>query len=126
MNYGERPQFDDRDAEILKQSQHEFDAKEGPRVGDFVRMPDGELRRFTHDWGLDIQTTIKGNVDTSFYFHRGFCSFSGSLDPAIPKANLTVIPEVMEGSIWFFHHGQSGAHRGVYTKAKFRMFQYNK
>jgi hypothetical protein len=89
----------------------------GPMVGDFVDMPDGSRRRFTHDWGDSIQTTCGPahpcSNDQSFYLGEGFASFSGSLDPAIRKCKLAPAGEYAVGRFWFFHHEQARAHNGV-------------
>lgn len=116
--------FDERDAEILRASTRERDATEGPRVGDFVRMPDGELRRFTHEWDDGFQTTIRANVDTSFYLGRdGRVSFSGSLDRTIARERIEATDETKDGRFWFFHHGEVGAHRGVDAMTPCRVYR---
>jgi hypothetical protein len=130
MSYG-LVQFDEKDAAILAKRQVAFDTVSGPRVGDFVRIPgeDG-LRRFTHHWGDSIQTTVSPrhpcNGDSSFYFYGEGCSFSGSLDSAIPIECIVDTGETQSGSVWFFHHNEAGAHRGVYCKAMFRVYEYRK
>jgi len=52
------------DFELLAERINRFNLRSGPRVGDFVIMPDGNTLRFTHHWtydedqdGGDIQTT---------------------------------------------------------------------
>lgn len=120
-----RPEFDDKDKAILADRVAAWDAKQGPRVGDFVHMLDGTLRRFTHDHGNDIQTTGKGQfaADVSFYFGVGYMSFLGTLDRAIPKASLEQTDETAFGGAWFFHHDQAGAHCGVYFTVNCRVYR---
>ena len=121
-----RCSFDDRDGEILAYREAEFNRREGPRVGDAVKMPDGTVRRFNHDWGDDIQTTKGPGWDASFYLGKGgYAEFSGSLDHAIPKSKLTLTGETLDAPFWFFHHGEVGAHRGVHFHMKVRVFVYN-
>src|SRR5947207_14894030 len=107
-----RPEFDSQDAKILAERERQFNQVAGPRVGDFLRVPDGVLR-FTHDWGDSIQTTVGSkhpcHSDASFYLGDGYASFSGSLDPAIDKARLRDTGEPLEGSFWFVHLGFPGA-----------------
>ena len=121
-----RPQFDERDGEILRAKEQAFNAVPGPRVGDFLQTPDGMLR-FTHDWGESIQTTVHAKHpcygDASFYLSDGCASFSGSLDPAIDKAKLCDTGRTEQGSFWFFHHDHPGAERGVYCKMVVRIFE---
>jgi len=100
----------------------------GPRVGDFVHMPDGTLRRFTYDWGDGLQTTVGAahpcNGDASFYLGRsGEASFSGSLDSTIPRDRITLTDERHAGRFWFFHHGFPGAHQGVHCDAPCRVYR---
>lgn len=116
------PSFDERDAEIARERVRAWNERPGARVGDWVTLRDGSWRRFTHDWGDGLQTTIKNNVDTSFYLGKGYVSFSGSLDPTLPRADLVETSETKNGNFWFFHHDSVGAHRGVYFEAPCRVF----
>jgi len=124
--------LDEKDLIILSEKEQAFNAEQGPRVGDFVAMLDGTLRRFTHDWGEDIQTTIpqgKPHYSASFYLGNGYANFSGSLDSAIEKSNL--IPTYDEagneatewGAFWFFSHNETRAHNGVQCWLKCRVFK---
>jgi hypothetical protein len=117
--------FDHIDEELRQKRIAAWRQRHGPRVGDYVEMADGTLRRLTHDWGTDIQTTsasFPGNA--SFYFtHSGHCSFSGSLDSAIPKSMLEDTGREEPGSVWFFHHDQSGASRGVQCTIPCRVYR---
>lgn len=115
-----KPTFDEQDQSILTQRQQAFDTREGPRVGDFVIFPDGTYNRFSHDWGNDIQTSKGG----SFYLSKSHMSFSGGLDPAIDKGQLTPLSETRNGQCWFFHHDYHTAHNGVDTRVKCRVFAY--
>lgn len=121
-----RPEFDERDKEILALRESLFNQMEGPRVGDYLRTPDGMLR-FTHDWGDTIQTTVRPshpcNGDASFYLSEGHVSFSGSLNPGIAKDTLRDTGDKQDGSFWFFHHNDACAHNGVYFKIPCRVFE---
>jgi hypothetical protein len=121
--YGKPYEMDDRDRELLAEKTKAWEARQdGPRVGDFVITPKG-LLRFTHDWGEDIQTTVKPGYDASFYLSDGGMSFSGSLSPGIPKALLELTGEVMEGSCWFFSHGFAEASNGVHATVPCRVYR---
>jgi hypothetical protein len=121
-----RPEFDAVDAEILKERELSFNQMEGPRVGDFLRTPEGFLR-FTHDWGDTIQTTVRPshpcNGDASFYLGDGYVSFSGSLDSGIDKELLRDTGEKQEGPFWFFHHDYAMAHNSVHFRTACRVFE---
>ncbi len=121
-----RPEFDNRDAEILAERERLFNEVKGPRVGDFLRTKEDGMLRFTHDWGSDIQTTVSAkhpcHGDASFYLSDGHASFSGSLASAISKKKLRDTGEKLDGSFWFFHHDHFTAHNGVYFKIPCRVF----
>lgn len=93
----------------------------GLAIGDYVLFPTGELERFSHDWGDDIQTSPGG----SFYLledGRGSLS-AGGLNPTIPASSVEQIPGVtLMGRFWFFHHAIAGAGRGVYVDCVCRVF----
>jgi hypothetical protein len=136
-----RPTFDERDAAILAQRESERNTRPGPRVGDFVKMKDGTLRRFSHDYGEDIQTTYRWqepknaaafnrNSDPmiccggDFYLAEGGgVSFSGSLDSALLKSTLKDTGEQRDGRFWFFHHNYWQASNGVDVTIKCRVFE---
>ncbi|HEY2530256.1 MAG TPA: hypothetical protein VGJ20_20360 [Xanthobacteraceae bacterium] len=117
------------DGTILAERTLKRSARSGPRVGDFIHMLDGTLRRFTYHWGDGMQTTYRwrdtGEVGTgSFYLDRsGDVSYSGSLDDAIPLSQIEQTDEQKEGVFWFFHHNESRAHNGVDVKVPCRVFR---
>lgn len=120
------PDFDEKDAAILAERQAAFDTRKGPRVGDFIVMPDKTLRRFTHDWGESIQTTCKPHEfgPESFYITEdGFASYSGALDPAIDKKLIIETESTKDGYFWFFHHNHVQAHNGVHATMPCRVYR---
>lgn len=119
-----RPNFDDIDQRIKSTRVGRWNDRSGPRVGDYARMPDGTLRRFTHDWDHSIQTTSNSfPEDASFYFADNYCSFSGSHGDNIKKTRIKDSGEVKEGRVWFFHHDQHCAHNGVHTTIPCRIYE---
>ena len=119
------PEFDDRDQAILAARITQWERQAGPRVGDFVHMPDGSLRRFTHHWGDGLQTTCGHPCagDQSFYFAGAYMSFSGSLDSSIDIARITDTGEQKDGKAWFFHHDFMTAHNGVTVTVPCRVYK---
>ena len=110
--------------EILTQRVSAFNARPGPRVGDYIRLPRlhpklGEFTRITHDWGDKMQT---GGMGGSYYLGSESCSYSGGLDPGISTAQLIPTDETREGNVWFFDEGRAGAGRGVYFQIPLRVF----
>lgn len=112
--------LDARDQELLSAIVALRDQLEGPRIGDYVVFGTGELERFSHDWGQDIQTSPGG----SFYLcSSGHSSFSGGLNPETPIQDLELTPVLLPGTFWFFHHGHPGAGRGVYFEIPCKVFK---
>jgi hypothetical protein len=103
-----------------------FNARPGPRVGDYLQIPPADPRapeytRFTHDWGDTIQTG--GTSTGSYYFtSTGYLSYSGSLDPGIATADLVATTATKPGRIWFFDDDISGPGRGVDFDIECRVF----
>ena len=105
------PTLDTRNLSILEERARAYANRTGPRVGDFVQMPDGILLRFTHDWTNDIQTTHKDfQADASFYLGHSGVSFSGALDFPILKSKLHDTGETRPGTFWFFRNNFTRAH----------------
>lgn len=115
------PQFDERDAAILKERMAALDLIAGPRVGDFVRFADGVELRISYVWDNSFQTSRDGD---GWYLSMGHLSFSGTLFPSVPLKDLTRTEETREGRIWFFHHGYAAAHCGVWATAAFRLYTH--
>lgn len=115
--------LDDRDQEILNERAGVYLTRETPQVGDFCIMPDGEKRRFTHDWDDALQTTWKGDGGGSFYLGKGYVSYSGSLEPSIPLERIAPTEERWPGVFWFFHHNEQRAHNGVQGVIPVRVWQ---
>jgi hypothetical protein len=129
-----KPDFDEKDAEILARREALYNARPGPRVGDFVFLPgETEPRRFTHAWDDVIQTTSGPGAGGSFHLgehdswgagpHEAYVSFSGSLARGVSRKCLQETNETKRGGVWFFHHGFSGANRGVDASMDFRVFR---
>jgi hypothetical protein len=150
MSYDPRPEFDQKDKELLEVRMNARKARQeesgAPEVGDFVivECKDGgeEILRFTHEWDDTIQTTCrKGHPctnDQSFYIDRdGECSFSGSLDRGLERSKIkrseftvvdgkkeVLVQDMRYGNVWFFHHDWPGAGRGVYARVEFKVWRY--
>lgn len=117
------PTFDDLDADALAKREAQFNAQPGPRVGDWLDLPDGTPVRFTHDWDDAIQTTTPNFGLGSFYLDYGWASYSGALDPPVSKSKLVDTGEARPGAFWFFHHQQAKANNGVQFSIPCRVFK---
>lgn len=103
--------LDERNQEIAAKTIKAWNARTGrPRVGDFVRMPNGALRRCAHAWDDGMQTSDGGSFSTTT---DGRASMSGSLYPSQLWEYFRDSGEVQPGRFWFFSHGRAGAGRGV-------------
>lgn len=100
-----------------------FNEIDGPRVGDFVRLPSGEFRRFCHDWGDKIQIT-PGEGSGSFNIDGGICDYSGSLEPSIKKSRLRFTHSYKLGRVWFFKDAMPAAHSGIDAEIPCKVFNY--
>ena len=114
--------MDERDTRLKDMRIAALDLIKGPRVGDFCIFPDGTVTRFTHDWGDSIQT-MSLNFAGSFYLGYGYVSYSGGLDPSIPKSKIKELDEKRDGSFWLFHHDHHIAHNDISFLAPCRVYK---
>lgn len=91
-----------------------------PLVGDFVIFgEDLQIERISHDWGDGVQTSLGG----SFYLDDGYASFSGSLNPSVPKDQLVLVG-TRQGMFWFFSGNYARADNGVDVEAFCRVWKF--
>lgn len=109
---------------MLAERVEKLDKIDGIRVGDFLKLSNGNYLRFSHDWGYSVQVSKMGG-DSSFYLDRGFCSFSGGLYPAIDKSKIKQINDKKMGDVWFFKNDYATAHNGIHFQIDFRVFELN-
>ena len=120
-----QPIFDERDAEILAERVIDRDKREGPRLGDFVILLNGDIRRLAVKWfDDDFQPTKYDGSGGGFYLGSGgYMSFSGTLDDGINKERLHDTGRISAGDVWFFHHGHVQAHNAVYGQIPCRIYE---
>lgn len=117
--------IDDKDAALLAARIESWEARPGPRVGDFCIWPGGWVERFSYHWDTDSE---KGSLQTarggSFHISRdGYASFSGGLEPPVMIKRLRELPEKRPGAFWFFSHEIMGAGRGIDVFMPCRVFK---
>jgi hypothetical protein len=117
--YGGEPKPDKRDLKIAEELVNAFNEIPGPRVGDFVILPDGKYQRFAHEWPDLLQTCDEG----SFYIGKGYVSMSGGLHHGYKKEQIISTPETRPGHFWFFHHDDACGSNSVGLKIDCRVFQ---
>ena len=113
------PHLDPRDQQILLDRGRVYLERREVQVGDFVEMPDLTLRRFTYDWGDDIQVTCG---EGSFYLAADGAGYSGALDPAVAKCRLQDSGQTRSGRFWFFRGDHHRAHNGVHVLIPCRLW----
>jgi hypothetical protein len=120
-----RPTFDDKDQQLKTERAARYDARPGPRVGDWVVFSEDDRRRITHNWGDSLQTSIKGwQCSDGYHLDRaGLVSYSGGLAPSIDLSRFVDTGETADGTFWFFHHDHAKAHNAVYFKIPCRVFK---
>jgi hypothetical protein len=121
--------LDARDAEIVAERVALYALRKGPRVGDWVVFADGTIRRISYRWtdgtGWDggTQTSDLGGLCAgNYHLGKAGVSFSGGLHPHVPTDTLTDSGQLHDATAWIFHHDHSGAGRGVYFPAPFRVY----
>jgi len=119
-----KPEFDEIDRLIFEEREVLYSKLTGPRVGDWVYLlGESKPRRFTHDWGDDIQVASSQGDCGSFYLGEKFCEYSGGLDPGIKKSKLRETDKFLPGRIWFFHHDCPTAQNGVEKMMEFKVWE---
>ena len=105
------PTLDERDDTLIENRRQAYESRPAtlPRVGEYVRMLDGTLQRFSYIWPDGAQTSHGG----SWYLGNGGSSFSGSLNPIVPFERLRLTNGRKGARFWVFHHDQWTAHNGV-------------
>ena len=102
-----------------------FDARDGIRVGDYVRLLDGRLVRVCNAYKyLEHRVQTIGPYAGSYYMDEGgLASYSGGLDPGMAGDTLVLTDEVMDGEFWHFDMGWPRAHAGVNYKLPCRVYK---
>lgn len=111
---------DDRDLKLAQEAYKRYHANPSPQVGDYVVI-DGKYYRFSYDWGDSIQYSTGGSWHLTV---SGISSFSGGLEPSIPKAKLTPVTETKNAVFWMWHHDVARCHNGIYVIMPVRVFEY--
>lgn len=123
--------FDEYDQGILSERQRARHNHPGVIQGDYIRRADGLLTRVTDASFENAQTlgygdngfTATGDGGSFSLGASGHMSYSGSLSSGVPLSHLRDTGERRKARAWFFHHGQSGAHRGVDCEVFVRVWE---
>lgn len=112
------------DAEICRETQDAREQFKGLSNGDLVIWPNGEKRRISHLWDHFVQTTKTGQG--SWYISRtGKSQFSGALCQGQLREYFQATGDHSFEEFWFFHHGRSGAGRGVRAKLQVPVWRFS-
>lgn len=110
------PTFDQFDAGILSVYQKARYQIGEISQGDFIKNKDGLFARVTYVWDDGVQTTKFSESGEGGSFHLGASgrmSYSGALEPSLPKTHLRKTGNYKKGRAWIWHRGNVEAHNGV-------------
>lgn len=99
----------------------EYDKRDVPREGDWVRHPCGRMSRITADWESHVQ--VGGTGCGRYHLNKYGVSYSGACDPGVLVAGLRKMEEVKDGSVWIWNRGYVGAGEGVDFVVPFRVYE---
>lgn len=121
----DRPE--DGDSKFVRESMSIRDLQEGPRIGDFVRFPDGAIHRLARE-----REGVEGSYQTaepeSGAFYLGgpdtlfFSCGSLSLGPFVTARGLKLTEEARDGAVWTFHNQDASPGNRVDFQVPFRVF----
>jgi len=111
----------EKDLQLLREAQVNYNEVDGPRVGDYVKYGAGKYQRFTHKWNDSIQAGASAD-NVGFYLSGSSASYSGGLNEGVKFDDLIETNELKDGYVWFFHDGWAAAHSAVYFEIPFRVF----
>ena len=116
--------------DYLRQCVEAREKLEGPRIGDFIFLKNGNTERFSHDWGDSLQTSSSGSFCLS---SDGRVSFSGGLNPSINKGKIreTSVNHYndhtgfsgMTGKFWVYYNGRLCANCAVHVNLDCRVYK---
>ncbi|MBS0250927.1 MAG: hypothetical protein JSR78_07660 [Proteobacteria bacterium] len=105
--------FDQKDAEILGTAMRYRAIHAQPLVGDYIILKDGSVQRLAYAYKDRFQVTVP-TFRSIFHLHDvGTMSCSGAFPASVLKADLQPQGYTRTASCWIWHHGRSGAGRGV-------------
>jgi hypothetical protein len=113
-----KDKYPEINAKLLAKKVAEFDKIDGPRVGDFLRFPNGECCRIAK---IDDEAFQLGNGGF-FLYGKGGCEYSGGLYAVHPTGSLRPTGETKSGAIWFFNKDEPAENNGVDFSIEFRVF----
>ena len=111
-----------KDAQIFADRVAQYNLQTGPRVGDFIKFPDGKYQRFTYKWHDQLQAGASAKSG-SFYLGEGYIEYSGGLNSGAKRDDFILTDETKYGDIWFFHNNHIKAHNSVHYQMAFRVFE---
>lgn len=110
---------DERDLELLNERQARRLDIASPLEGDYIEFADGVARRASYVDEDVVQTSAGGSWHLAA---GGSGSFSGALDPSVPRDTLHDTKTTRPGQFWFFHHDWRQANNAVYALVNVRVW----
>lgn len=113
--------LDEIDRGILAARVFQRDAQEGPRVGDYVQLTEGCLVRIGYLWPYHAQVSETG----SWYLDvGGHVDFTGPLDRCIPRGDLLLTEDRLDGAFSFFRHDEHRIGNLVHVMVPCRVYSH--
>jgi hypothetical protein len=115
--------FDEKDAALLATAIKYRAIWLRPLVGDYCILRSGEVCRLAYE-NADRFNVSHRKLKGSFHLHDlGTMSYSGAFPESVRKADLVERPGRRSANAWAFHHGVSGAGRGVDVIVPVRVYE---
>lgn len=130
------PPWDEQDADYAAEMMAAYDAKHGPRVGDWVLVADetrsrriaaihhGPKKGRVPARPERFQLTSRWGGGNSFHLTHASVAHSGGLDSALPIEYLADTGQTRDGWVWVWHHGRPGGGQARDGQLAFRVWRY--
>lgn len=109
------------DYNIITSHLYHYNAIEGTRVGDFIKLPTRtEFLRVSNEYDDNLQCSFQ---EGSYYLGCRMIKYSGALLDSFPKSFLELDDDLTEGSIWIFHKDDQKSGAKISLNVPFRTYK---
>ena len=108
---------------LFSQRQEAIYRREKPSKGDWVLLPNGEMKRITIISETGFFQLNNPEAGRFHIFKSGYCDFSGSCGDLYKDKKLILTDQYKEGYCWIFSKDIPGPHRGVWRKLRFKVWK---
>lgn len=105
--------------EIIRSRSTLYDSLEGPRIGDYIKLPNDQFYRITN-----FNRNNQFGIGTGSYFlGEGHLSFSGTANDWLTVSDIKLTAEQKAGSSWIFDQNKVRAGGRVDFQIPFRVYE---